>query len=76
MYAVFSSTGTQGKSTQDFRRFATRLVITADAWFSPRHANALPMTCSSSSPFSYQLRFTPNLQPSMFLMLLQPSYFG
>lgn len=117
MYAVFSSTGTQGEVSQDFRRFATRgwlssygsgggakaavlarvnpatgnvssatfltavlrdgrsnslnvralswtgtrLVVTADAWFSPRRANTQPMTCSGSSPFSYQLRFTPNL---------------
>lgn len=117
MYAVFSSTGTQGESSQDFRRFATRgwlrsygsgggakaavlarvnpatgnissatfltavqrdgrtnslnvralswtgtrLVVTADAWFSPRRANTQRMTCSGSSPFSYQLRFTPNL---------------
>jgi hypothetical protein len=117
MYAVFSSTGTQGESSQDFRRFATRgwlrsygsgggakaavlarvnpatgnvssatfltavlgdgranslnvralswtgtrLVVTADAWFSPRRANTQPMTCSGSSPFNYQLRFTPNL---------------
>jgi hypothetical protein len=117
MYAVFSTTGTQGESSQDFRRFATRgwlrsygsgggakaavlarinpatgnissatfltavlsngrtnsinvralswtgtrLVVTSDAWFSPRRANTQPMTCSGSSPFSYQLRFTPNL---------------
>ncbi|NJN56331.1 MAG: hypothetical protein HC879_01960 [Leptolyngbyaceae cyanobacterium SL_5_9] len=117
MYAVFSSTGTQGEASQDFRRFATRgwlrnygsgggakiavlarvnpttgsvssasfltavassgrtnslhvralswtgtqLVVTADAWFSPRRANTQRMTCSGSSPFSYQLRFAPNL---------------
>lgn len=118
LYAVFSSTGTQGDSSQDFRRFARNgwlrsygagggpkvavvaqidprsgdvlaasflsaqlsngnsnslavtdlaltpeaLMITANAWYSPRQPDARPMRCTGSSPFVYRLQFRRDLR--------------
>ncbi|GAB4433102.1 MAG: hypothetical protein OHK0035_16860 [Cyanobacteria bacterium J069] len=118
LYAVFSSTGTQGTPNQDYRRFTSqgwltsygsgggprvavvarlnpttgaanagtfltaqlsngrsnsmlvtnlswtgsRLVVTANSWFSPRRANRQPMTCTGSSPFFYRVVFSANLR--------------
>jgi len=118
LYGVFSATGTQGSSDQDYRRFTsqgwlssygsgggpraavilrinpntgqptqgtflastlndgrtnsllvrnlgwtgTNLVVTSDAWYSPRRANRRPYTCQGSSPFRYRAWFSPDLR--------------
>ncbi len=117
LYGVFSATGTQGSSSQDYRRFTSqgwlssygngggpkasvilrinpntgvanagtfvtsqlsngrtnslvvrslawnnsRLVVQANAWFSPRRPNRQPLSCSGSSPFDYRLVLVANL---------------
>lgn len=40
----------------------SRLVVTANSWFSPRRANRQPMTCNGSSPFFYRVVFSGNLR--------------
>lgn len=37
------------------------IVVEADSWFSPRNPDTSPMECQGSSPFYYQLTFTPEL---------------
>ncbi|WP_316789778.1 hypothetical protein [Thermoleptolyngbya oregonensis] len=40
----------------------SRLVVTANSWFSPRRANRQPMSCSGSSPFFYRVVFSGDLR--------------
>lgn len=41
------------------------LLVTSDAWFSPRRTNRQPFACTGSSPFRYQLWLSPDLSRAL-----------
>lgn len=58
---VLSNGQTNSLQVRGLSWTGTRLVVTADSWYSPRRADRSALTCSGSSPFRYRVVFNPYL---------------
>ncbi len=59
--AVLSSGRTNSLVVRDLEWADGQVIVTADAWYSPRRIDRQPMTCTGASPFVYTLTLGANL---------------